>query len=176
MNNFDNNVTTFFNDFHRKVKTRPNLYANHETTLNVVLPTSLLEYANAAAGHSGFSSEARAVGIRMNTNNALAKRDEIFSSVESLTKFILESECDAAEYIKSVQARHASGVVRRAVTKKVETDDRLVDSKVARTLMSRRYGSNVFIELARRFTSKVVNNDIRTLTINEFELRYGMVA
>jgi hypothetical protein len=176
MNNFDNNVTTFFNDFHRKVTTRPNLYASHPTMMTVFLPESLLEYANAAAGHSGFGSGARAGGIRRKVSDSRTARDEIFSSVESLTAFLLSSECDAADYIKSVKARHASGVVRRAVAKQIETDERLIDSKGGRTLMSRRYGSNVFVELARRFTSKVVNNDIRTLTINEFELRYGMAA
>jgi hypothetical protein len=173
MNNFEQNVTDFYNDFHRKVKTRPNLYANHETILNVVLPASLLDYANAAAGHSGFSSEARAVGIRMNTNNALAKRDEIFSSVESLTKFILESECDAADYIKQVRARHASGVTRRAI-KAVVTNDTLVKSN--RSAITRKYGKDLFLKLSFDFPREVVKNAIEHLTVNEFELRFGLAA
>lgn len=63
-----------------------------------------------------------------------------------------------------------------SVKKLVEiiTDDRLIDTKGSRTTMSRRYGSDVFLKLGRKFGNKVVNNDIHTLTINEFELRYGL--
>ena len=52
MSNFSNLVEQFYNDFHVKVKSYPYLYANKEDYLNVVLPQGLLDYANAAAGHS----------------------------------------------------------------------------------------------------------------------------
>ena len=173
MNNFNNLVEQFYNDFHVKVKSYPYLYASQEDYLNVVLPKGLLDYANAAAGHSGFGSGARAVGIRVKVVNSLRKRDEIFESSESLEKFILSSECNAAEYIESVRKRHLSGVSKKKLVE-IVTDDRLIDAKGSRTTMSRKYGSDVFLKLGRKFGNKTVNRDIATLTINEFQLRYGL--
>jgi hypothetical protein len=171
MNNFSNQVEQFYNDFHNKVKSRPHLYAKNKNYLTVVLPESLLEYANAAAGHSGFGAGARAVGIRVKSDNPLQMRDDVFESVESLEEFILSSDRSATEYIKRIR----SGISKKKLVE-IITDDRLIDTKGSRSLMSRRYGSDVFLKLGRKFGNKVVNNDIHTLTINEFELRYGLGA
>ena len=173
MSNFSNLVEDFYNKYHKKVKSNPRLYVSKEDWLNVTLPAGLLEYANSAAGHSGFGSGARAVGIRKKVVNSVEKRDEVFGSIESLENFILSSECNAAEYVESVRKRHLSGISKKKLIE-IITDDRLIDTKGSRTTMSRRYGSDVFLKLGRKFGNKVVNNDIHTLTINEFELRYGL--
>ena len=62
--------------------------------ITVVLPKDLLEYSNASAGHSGFGSGARPVGIRRKVRNSEQALAAIFASEDSLTRFILESERD----------------------------------------------------------------------------------
>lgn len=84
----------FRNDYLRKSASRPSLYVSNINTLTIVLPVELLDFANRAAGHSGFNAGSRAVGIRRVVSNAQSAIRQIFGSVESLVEFIETSECD----------------------------------------------------------------------------------
>ena len=125
--------------------------------LQVWLPRDLLEYANAAAGTSG----ERPVGIRVGGYATLEQAGDaildIFSSPQSLANFINDSECDFA------------GVVK---TPRVVTNDTLVKNAVE--LVSDKYGKNVFLDLAKKFGRETVLQARELLTVNEFELRFGL--
>ena len=172
MSDFDNKVSDFFNDYHRKVKSNPDLYAKNEDHLTVVLPQTLLEYSNAAAGHSGFGSGARAVGIRLRSANPRLLRDKVMSSIGALTDFILSSDRSGPAYVNTVRARHLGTTKSKFV--QMVTDDRLIDSKGGRSAMASKYGSQVFMQLGRKYGRETVNIDIDSLTIHEFETRYGL--
>ena len=172
MSDFDNKVSEFFNDYHRKVKSNPDLYAKNEDHLTVVLPQTLLEYSNAAAGHSGFGSGARAVGIRLRSANPRLLRDKVMSSIGALTDFILSSDRSGPAYVNTVRARHLGTTKSKFV--QMVTDDRLIDSKGGRSAMASKYGSQVFMQLGRKYGREIVNIDIDSLTIHEFETRYGL--
>ena len=166
-------VEEFYNHYHTKVVARPELYVSTDTIINVILPNDLLEFANASAGHSGFGSGARARGIRRVVDNAGVAIKEIFESVDSLAQFLLSSECNADEYVEQVRARHF-GMKFKAGKKMiiVRTDDREVANN--RRGVADAHGCKVFIDLGKKFGTEVVKRDIDTLTINEFELRYGL--
>jgi len=100
-------IEDFYNHYHTKVKSSPNLYQS-KSAVDVILPGSLLHYANAAAGHTGFGSGARARGIRRETNNPTIYIQYIFSSPSNLEKFLEESEKDAEEYVSGVRRKHSS--------------------------------------------------------------------
>jgi hypothetical protein len=166
-------VEAFYNHYHRKVVSYPDLYVSTDTIINVILPNDLLEFANAAAGHSGFGAGARARGIRRVVTNSRVAISEIFETVDSLVEFLLSSECNAEEYVESVRARHL-GMKFKAGKKMiiVKTDDRLVHAN--RSVLTESHGSSILIELADKFSRDTVTNDVKHLNINEFELRYGL--
>ena len=89
----------------KKLKS-PDLYRSGDHAVDVILPNDLLEYANAASGHSGFGSGARARGIRRECRNATQFLSEIFASTDSLVKFLNSSEKNAEAYIATVRERH----------------------------------------------------------------------
>jgi hypothetical protein len=103
-----NRVEAFHRHYHTKVASRPDLYRSGDHAVDVILPNDLLEYANAASGHSGFGSGARARGIRKECRNSSAYLAEIFASLESLARFLESSEKNAEAYIETVRARHAA--------------------------------------------------------------------
>ena len=172
MSDFDNKVSEFFNDYHRKVKSNPDLYAKNEDHLTVVLPQTLLEYSNAAAGHSGFGSGARAIGIRLRSANPRLLRDKVMSSIGALTDFILSSDRSGPAYVNTVRARHLGTTKSKFV--QMVTDDRLINSKGGRSAMLIKFGAQVFIQLGRKYGRDTVKNDIECLTVHEFATRYAI--
>jgi hypothetical protein len=160
-----NAVEEFYNTYHAKVQARPDLFVNDPYVLTVTLPDYLLDFANASAGHSGFGSGARAVGIRKSTTDSRKARNDAFSSVEALAKFIQSSECNAAEYILRVKERH----IKKAG---VQTDDRLVANH--KDVVVAKHGKQIFIQLSKVFGRDMIKNSIDVLTVNEFELRFGL--
>lgn len=110
-------VKDFYDHFHAKVVSNPTLYINGSSYVDIILPTKLIEYANAASGHTGFGSGARARGIRRETSDPFRTRDEIFLSVESLARFLNSSEMDAEAYIARVREGHANLPAKRVKTK-----------------------------------------------------------
>ena len=76
----DQRVIDFYNRYQTRKQSYPSLYESGKESINVILPNNLLEYANAAAGHSGFGAGARARGIRRQVNNSAVALSQIFSS------------------------------------------------------------------------------------------------
>lgn len=163
----DPRVVSFYDEYHRKAKTRPSLYLSSNNCLTIVLPSSLLDYANASAGHSGFGAGARPVGIRRSVDNSKGTITNVFSSHEALASFISSSECNAAEYIEGVRAKHLA----RAGKAKSATDDR-----PANEVFFEKYTTNDAKALQAKFTRELVLREFNILTINEFELRFGLAA
>ena len=167
----DPRVTDFFNHYHTKVITNPNLYVSDENSVNVILPNSLLEYANASAGHSGFGAGARARGIRKPVNNARLAIKEIFESTLSLAQFLESSECNADAYVQSIQIKHLGIRAARKLGYTVPTDERSAD-----TAWKDIYAKYNVKELAERHGRELVIQARKMLTVNEFELRFGLAA
>lgn len=101
-----NTVVKFYNHYHNKVKTHPNLYRSGNNQIQIALPGDLLEWCNAASGHTGYGSGARPYGIRRTVDNSETALAEIFSSPESLADFIKSSECDGVAYVNEIRKRH----------------------------------------------------------------------
>lgn len=101
----DPRVISFFNKYHESILTNPKLYQSKGNVVAIALPSNLIEYANAASGHTGYGSGARSYGIFKPSSNVASDIANIFHSVESLTNFINSSECDAHDYIIAVRNR-----------------------------------------------------------------------
>lgn len=151
-------VTQFWEHYKIKSTTNPDFYISGNS-INVILPNNLLEYANAAAGHSGFGAGARARGIRRTVDNPKQALAEIFETPESLAKFLLSSECNAEAYVETIRKRHLG----------TATDDRPADAAFKDIL------AKVNIQdLVARYGKEDLLRSRKTLTVNEFELRYGI--
>ena len=151
-----NAVKDLFNHYHEKVKLQPSLYATGNY-VTVVLPTELKDYANAAAG-TGVGDTHTPVGIRKASPNAKQDVKRIFASVDSLAEFIKSSECNA--YL----------AVEKAIAKKgPKIDNRPADTAFAEIL--KKININ---DLVERFGKEDLLRSRKTLTVNEFELRYGI--
>ena len=153
-----NAVKDLFDHYHNKVKTNPNLYATG-SYITVVLPLELKEYANAAAG-TGVGDTHTPVGIRRASSNSKRDLTAIFGSVESLVKFIQSSECNAHLAVERARAR-----------KGPKLDERPADS--AWKDIYEKYNVK---QLAEQFGRDQVLHARKTLTVNEFELRFGLAA
>lgn len=173
MKNIDmQKVTDFYNHYHSKKITNPNLYvASGNDTVNVILPNNLLEFANAAAGHSGFGAGARARGIRRMCSDAKKEIVSIFETVDTLADFLLSSECNADEYVETVRKRHLGMKTTKKSKMYVVTDDRPADKNFV--VLNEKYNMQ---ELAKRFGREACLQARKNLTINEFELRFGLAA
>jgi len=173
MTNIDiNEVQALFNHYHAKKVASPNLYvAANNVQVNVVLPKNLLEYANAAAGHSGFGAGARAVGIRKSCADAKSTIADIFATQDSLVDFLNSSERNAEVYVAGIRAKHLGMSNKKSKYRTVKTDDRPADSNFA--VLSQNHD---MISLQKRFGRDTCIQSRKTLTINEFELRFGLTA
>lgn len=160
-----NEVTKFVQRYHAMKVSRPNLYKISETVISVGLPKSLLDYANAAAGHSGLGNGARAVGIRREVDNADEALAEIFSSAEAYVEFIKTSECDAHHITGLGQKRRG----RKDKATSAATDERMADANFAE--INANYNVS---ELVAKFGREVVLQARKVLTMNEFALRFGL--
>ena len=157
-------VQDFYRHYHESVVKRPDLYKNGDTMITVVLPSTLLEYSNAAAGHSGFGSGARAVGIRRQVRDSSKALADIFESVESLTKFIETSECDGPAYVEQVRLRHAE----RSIPKPVMAS--------SQDGFWSKYNKDTMTEIkAHNKDHKQLVEDYKTLTLLDFEIKYKLV-
>jgi hypothetical protein len=157
-------VEKFREHYLNKKLSNPDLYRNSDTMITVVLPAELLDYSNASAGHSGFGSGARAVGIRKTVKNSDRALADIFESVENLAKFISESECDGPAYVESVRQRHLAS--------QTPVDPK---SLPARSIdLNKTYGAGTIADLLAKFKKESLFGDYNTLTVGEFEQKYNL--
>lgn len=158
-------VIQLFNTYHERIKTRPHLF-NNGNMITVGLPAELLDYANAAAGHSGFGSGARPVGIRVTVDDSTKALKDIFSSCDSLVKFINASECNAAEYIQRVRERYSSKPSANAIT---------IDTRMVKDVFYEvGYDFATIQKLREVFGADTVKRDWDNLQVTEFQLRYAI--
>jgi hypothetical protein len=161
----DPHVVELFNSYHERVKTRPNLF-NNGNMITVGLTPELLDYANAAAGHSGLGNGARPVGIRVTVGDATKALKDIFSSCESLAKFINSSECNAAEYIARIHERHAAKPTKNAI---------LIDTRMIKDAFYEvGYDFSLIQKLKNAYGADTVKRDWDNLQVTEFQLRYAI--
>ena len=129
--------------------------------IQVWLPIELLDYANAAAGTSGN----RAVGIRVTGFSSIKQAAEeilrIFSSPDTLAKFINSSECNF------------TGVTGRPVRgPKVVAEPKANDEKNG---FWAHYGQEELKDLTNKFGRVIVKQAYDTLTLREFEELFSLV-
>lgn len=168
----DPRVVDFFNRYHAKVKTRPSLYTNKRDGnkgILVPLPLDLIDYAERTAGHHGFGQNAMPVGICRKVNDARKTLTDIFSSTETLANFINSSAMDADAYIQEVRQRAPHSGIAAKMISKTATDDRM-----AKDVFFEKYTVNDARALQAKFGRELVITEFNLLTINEFELRYGI--
>jgi hypothetical protein len=158
-----NRVTAFYNHYHNKTASRPDLYRSGDHAVDVILPNDLLDYANAASGHSGFGSGARARGIRRECRNSSAYLAEIFASPDSLAKFLNSSEQNAESYIQTVRQRHAAQQQPKVVS--------------ASQGFWNKYNKDHMAALrAKNKDYKVLVQDFQTMTLLDFETKYALAV
>jgi hypothetical protein len=149
----------------RRSAIRPSLYVTNDNTITVGLPIELLEFANRAAGHSGYNAGARAVGIRKTVSNANVAIRQIFDSVESLVRFIESSECD---YEYPVGAGDVK-VARKAIEKAPE-----VKFVAAREEFWSKFNADTLKGLRAKYGTELVNTAMEKLTLTEMQNLFGM--
>ena len=166
-----NAVTEFHKHYHKKILSRPELYQSNSESIDVILPNSLIEWANASSGHSGFGAGARARGIRRNVNNSSKALKEIFKTPESLAKFIMSSECDGVAYVESYKQKYAQKNGIRIATNITPVNP--LDMPVRTTDLNKVYGQGTIQSLMAKYP-KTVRTDFAVLTVGEFEARYNL--
>ncbi len=150
----------------RRSAIRPSLYVTNDNTITVGLPTELLEFANRAAGHSGYNAGARAVGIRKTVGNAHVAIRQIFDSVESLVRFIESSECDYENV--AVGAQHVKAT-RKDAEKAPE-----VKFVAAREEFWSKFNADALKGLRAKYGTELVNTAMEKLTLTEMQNLFGM--
>ena len=149
-------VENLYNHYHEKIKTHPTLYAPGEDCVTVVLPEELIEYANAAAGHSNY----RPIGIRRSCSNSKEEIASIFYSVQSLANFISSSECNAIQHIVHLKEKAA---------KKTQKE------QIARTVFWKKYDKSIMDQLKSKYKINDLREALDTLTMDEFEKKFNLV-
>jgi hypothetical protein len=133
-----------------------------EPMIQVWLPRDLLDYANAAAGSSG----ERPVGIRAkgfsSVDQAADEVVRIFDTPENLARFINSSEADYQQYHAERAQRGRRGPVM---------------ANDADQGFWSRYGREEMLKLKATVKDhKQLTGDFQTMTLSDFELKYGLVA
>ena len=179
-------LVSFFNHYHSLSKRRPSLYKNDKTQITVVLPASMLEYANAAAGHSGFGAGARPVGIRREVEDSNQALNDIFSSVDSLRSFIESSECDYKNVSissnsvikrssKSYKVSPVKGVNSTLSLNRTKVDEKdLAKNMFFKVFPTSEGGAILMKSLVQQYGKEEVTNCWEKLTIDEFRIRYSI--
>ena len=163
----DTRIVNFFNSMKTKPKNDKGqfigrvdnssglLYVIGNSHIQVWLPMDLIEYANAAAGSD---KGLRPVGIRVSgfksADEAANELADIFSSPENLAKFINQSEADFHDVYPGVGIN--------------------IDSRLANDAWSDLYAKYDIKTLASVFGRDTVIEARKLLTVNEFELRFGL--
>jgi len=162
----DTRVISFFNAYHDKVKTRPRLYKSQTKIVTITLPTDLIDFSNAAAGHSGFGAGARPVGIRKTVDNAEIFVSRVFSTVDHLADFLNSSECDGIEYVEGIKTRH-QGKITKSIS--------LIDVRPAKeAFYDVGHKFDLIQSLRSKFGKGTVDHSMNVLNWTEFQLRFGI--
>lgn len=177
----DNRVVSFYNDVNGRKRDSDNrligstkshngyLYViggNGSYAVQVCLPLSLIEYANA---RSGTMSGLRPVGIRTGevfktAEDAADAVARIFNTPDTLTKFINDSEADA---------NYVPGTINSSTAKVQIITVNPLDRPMSEFNIEALYGKGTIMLLRNKFP-KTVMGDYKALTRREFEGRYNL--
>lgn len=157
-------VTEFRNSYIRRAAAKPSLYINGPMTVTVGLPAELLEYANAAAGHSGYGTGARPCGIRKTVANPKQFLSQIFESDESFIAFLLTSERDFHTVFNKDGSRKNAEPHKAKFTS--EAPEQFVPAK---DLFWSKYTANDLAFLRNKYSSDLVNRAMTNLTMIEMQ-------
>lgn len=153
-------------------------YTNN-TRARIQLSCAPYEYHNKASGRhvTGVYNGYRIDNIvacedtgRSPTEVAADILADALTDVGTFLKFLETSPSDAYEDGVVPSANRSVGVNRMKI---IKTDDRLV-KEVGRSVLGQKHGKNIFLELAKTYGRDTVKQSMNSLTINEFELRFGL--
>lgn len=163
-------VTEFRKSYIRRAAAKPSLYINGPMTVTVGLPAELLEYANAAAGHSGYGSGARPCGIRKTVANPKQFLSQIFQSDESFISFLMTSEKDFYTVF------NVNGTRKNTKTKKVSQSEIVVAAPFvpAKDAYWTKYSGQELSFLRNKYGVDLVSRAMTMLTLTEMENLFGM--
>ena len=165
-------VAKFHAQFHRKVRNNPTLYRSTDTTVTIILPKYLLQFAEYASGHSGFKFGARPLGLRRHQVNSSRFIAEVFASVESLYKFIQSSACDAYD--------HQTGAMIPPPNKNNQTITKPIANNVVAEFVPAKndywgkYSAPELSFLRNKYGSDLVTRAMTLLSLTEMENLFGM--
>lgn len=158
-------------------------YVVGENMIQVELPHSLADFAEAAAGHSGFGSGAYPKGIRRVVDNPYAEISRIFSSYETMKAFILTSECNAGPYMEEVRRRHKRiadeqatkvAAAKQAINNRGEPGYTGDDNLPAKGNFVACYGIKQRDILVRVYGLSMFKNAFYNLTLGEMADHFGL--
>ena len=165
-------VTEFRKSYARRAAAKPSLYINGPMTVTVGLPAELLEYANAAAGHSGYGSGARPCGIRKTVANPKQLLSQIFESDESLIAFLMTRETDFYTVFNVNGTRKNSKTPK---TKKISQGEIVVAPFVpAKADYWNKYSGQELSFLRNKYGVDLVTRAMTMLSLTEMENLFGM--
>jgi hypothetical protein len=169
----DQRVIDWYNNYHAKKISNPSIYCvNSERSapnILICVPQELTEYAESNAGHHGLP-EAIPVGMRRSASNPEAYVAAVFASTESVARFLNSSAADAPEYCATVRSRAKYTKEQLTILDLLDSDVRIAFDKV----YGQATANTVFAKLYAKFGKASVLSDYRVLTLNEFEMRYGL--
>lgn len=165
----DPRIIDMFNHYHEKSKSDPLLYCYNPNSVNVYFPRTLIEFTDSRSGHSGFDYGMQPFGIRRYCANSAAAVAEIFESCESLAEFVNSSDCLGYETYANEYNREAKlRGLRELYSKPSPTSDKPVSE-----VFYKKYTWDNMQLLLTKF-GNTVKHDWKVLTMNEFQMRYGI--
>lgn len=159
-------VQRFYDEYHRKIIKNPNLYRSTDTTVTIILPSYLLQFAEHASGHSGFGCGARPLGIRRHQVNSNVFLRDVFSSVEALYNFILTSACDAFDH-KTGRMLPPSN--NKGATQNDKSKSDSMDQMLAKNIIYKVYSVDQLSYLKTRYGVSEFNRVKDNHTLAEFK-------
>ena len=141
------------------------------------------EYHNKASGTVAYGTRSNGYRIEGITGCDVTGRSAVevaadiladaLTDLNSFVKFLETLPCDAETVDPSTVPQLTKRRAIKRVVDIITTNDRLV-SDLGRQTLAESHGKDVFLKLADRFGRDTVQNAIDNLTVNEFELRFGL--
>ena len=144
----------------------PNFYRG-DNHINVGLPIELIEFCNAAGGHSGYSSGARPTGIRYTVDNPAKVLAEIFESDDSFARFISGSDKSGPEHCAKLYEEY------KRTNNIIQVDP--LDRPMCEFNLEELYGKGTIAHLRAKYPNTSLE-EYKILTRREYEARYALAV
>jgi hypothetical protein len=156
-------------------------WGSNGTKASLQLTCAPLEYHNVAAGrHSktGIVNGYRIEGItgcnRTGRSAVEVAADMLADAVSDLASFIEFLETSPSDaYPNGIPQVNRNTRITTSIAKQIVINDRLM-SNGGRSVVVKSHGNSVLIDLAKKHGRDIVDTAINNLTVNEFELRFGL--